>query len=115
MHTRWLLLLSLLGDFATTVPLQAHCEIPCGIYGDPLRFSMIDEDLQLGFSGLCLIQDYQIRQCILIRTEENGLSLGGTLFRKQFSSSIAKTLAGRIIRNMGLGGPTPIKKYNYKQ
>ena len=45
MHTRWILLLSLLGYFATTVPLQAHCEIPCGIYGDPLRFSMIDEDI----------------------------------------------------------------------
>lgn len=23
----------------------AHCEIPCGIYGDPLRFSMIGEDI----------------------------------------------------------------------
>jgi nickel superoxide dismutase len=26
-------------------PLWAHCEIPCGIYGDELRFSMIEEDI----------------------------------------------------------------------
>ena len=26
--------------------LWAHCEIPCGIYGDELRFSMIEENIQ---------------------------------------------------------------------
>jgi hypothetical protein len=25
---------------------RAHCQIPCGIYGDDLRFAMIAEDLQ---------------------------------------------------------------------
>ncbi len=24
---------------------RAHCEIPCGIYGDDLRFSMLEEDI----------------------------------------------------------------------
>jgi hypothetical protein len=27
-------------------PADAHCEIPCGIYGDDLRFSTILEDIQ---------------------------------------------------------------------
>lgn len=26
-------------------PVWGHCEIPCGIYGDDLRFSMIQEDI----------------------------------------------------------------------
>ena len=30
---------------ATTAPLLAHCEIPCGIYGDEARFAAIAEDL----------------------------------------------------------------------
>lgn len=29
-----------------TAALWAHCEIPCGIYGDDLRFSMIEENIQ---------------------------------------------------------------------
>tara|TARA_Y100000588_G_C14157550_1_gene883344 strand:- start:210 stop:668 length:459 start_codon:yes stop_codon:yes gene_type:complete len=45
MRTRWIVLLSLLGCLSTTVSLRAHCEIPCGIYGDDLRFSAIDEDI----------------------------------------------------------------------
>ena len=28
-----------------TAQLWAHCEIPCGIYGDELRFSMIEENI----------------------------------------------------------------------
>ena len=28
-----------------SAPLWAHCEIPCGIYGDELRFSMIGENI----------------------------------------------------------------------
>ncbi len=27
-------------------PLMAHCEIPCGIYDDPMRFEMIAEHIQ---------------------------------------------------------------------
>ncbi len=30
---------------ATAAPLLAHCEIPCGIYGDEARFVAIEEDL----------------------------------------------------------------------
>ena len=30
---------------ATAAPLLAHCEIPCGIYGDEARFAAIAEDL----------------------------------------------------------------------
>ena len=29
----------------TAAPLWAHCEIPCGIYGDQARFAAIEEDL----------------------------------------------------------------------
>ena len=29
----------------TAAPLWAHCEIPCGIYGDEARFAAIAEDL----------------------------------------------------------------------
>ena len=40
-------LLSLLACYllATAAPLLAHCEIPCGIYGDEARFAAIAEDL----------------------------------------------------------------------
>ena len=30
---------------ATATPLLAHCEIPCGVYGDDARFAAIEEDL----------------------------------------------------------------------
>ena len=29
-----------------TAAIWAHCEIPCGIYGDELRFSMIEENIR---------------------------------------------------------------------
>ena len=29
----------------TATPLLAHCEIPCGIYGDEARFSALQEDI----------------------------------------------------------------------
>jgi len=31
--------------WAPAAPLWAHCEIPCGIYGDEARFAAIAEDL----------------------------------------------------------------------
>ncbi len=31
--------------FAAAAPLWAHCEIPCGVYGDEARFAAIEEDL----------------------------------------------------------------------
>lgn len=33
------------GVLLSSASLWAHCEIPCGIYGDDLRFSLIEEDL----------------------------------------------------------------------
>ena len=40
-----LLLLTTCCLFAAAAPLWAHCEIPCGIYGDDARFAAIEEDL----------------------------------------------------------------------
>lgn len=31
---------------ATAQAAQAHCEIPCGIYGDRMRIQMIEEDIE---------------------------------------------------------------------
>ena len=31
--------------FAAAAPVLAHCEIPCGVYGDDARFSAMEEDL----------------------------------------------------------------------
>jgi nickel superoxide dismutase len=44
--TRKRVVLSLLvlgGLLAFAAPLYSHCEIPCGIYDDPLRMKLIDE------------------------------------------------------------------------
>jgi nickel superoxide dismutase len=35
----------LLGPLAFVGPLYSHCEIPCGIYDDPLRMKLIDEHI----------------------------------------------------------------------
>ena len=45
MKSRKLLLPISLSLLATTAPLLAHCEIPCGVYGDDARFAAIEEDL----------------------------------------------------------------------
>ncbi|MFQ5452586.1 MAG: superoxide dismutase [Ni] [Candidatus Zixiibacteriota bacterium] len=34
------------GLFIPSVSLKAHCEIPCGIYGDSLRFEFLKEDIR---------------------------------------------------------------------
>lgn len=39
-------LVAAMATFGTSARAAAHCEIPCGIYGDDLRFSMITEDIQ---------------------------------------------------------------------
>jgi nickel superoxide dismutase len=36
---------ALAGVMLTTVPAFSHCEIPCGIYGDPMRIAMMQEDI----------------------------------------------------------------------
>lgn len=45
MKRRKLLLLIAFSLLATTAPLLAHCEIPCGVYGDDARFAAMEEDL----------------------------------------------------------------------
>ena len=30
------------------VPAEAHCQIPCGIYGDEMRFQMLEEHVNDG-------------------------------------------------------------------
>lgn len=44
---RRLIVAVLLSAFVLSLhaPLYAHCEIPCGIYGDDMRFAAITEDL----------------------------------------------------------------------
>lgn len=43
--------------FAAVTPLLAHCEIPCGIYGDPARFAAIEEDLQTVEKSMTMIAE----------------------------------------------------------
>lgn len=38
---------------------RAHCEIPCGIYGDGMRFDMIVEDLETIQKSMAQIQELQ--------------------------------------------------------
>ena len=45
MNARNLLVLVALYVFAAATPLLAHCEIPCGIYGDDARFTALLEEL----------------------------------------------------------------------
>ena len=47
---------------AAAIALQAaalwgHCEIPCGIYGDELRFSMIEENIRTVEKSMKMIVD----------------------------------------------------------
>ena len=37
-------LIALLLSFSATPGLSAHCQVPCGVYGDPARFSQMLED-----------------------------------------------------------------------
>ncbi|MCY4604100.1 MAG: superoxide dismutase, partial [Gemmatimonadetes bacterium] len=45
MKNRKLMLLLTFCLLAAAAPLWAHCEIPCGVYGDDARFAAIEEDL----------------------------------------------------------------------
>ena len=36
---------ALAGVMLAAVPAFSHCEIPCGIYGDPMRIAMMQEDI----------------------------------------------------------------------
>jgi nickel superoxide dismutase len=39
------IVMALAGVMLATVPAFSHCEIPCGIYGDPMRIAMMKEDI----------------------------------------------------------------------
>ena len=45
MKSRTLLLPIAFCLLATAAPLLAHCEVPCGVYGDDARFAALEEDL----------------------------------------------------------------------
>lgn len=45
MKSRTLLLPIALSLLAAPAPLLAHCEVPCGVYGDDARFAALEEDL----------------------------------------------------------------------
>lgn len=45
MRFRTMLICAVMMGSLTATQARAHCEIPCGIYGDDLRFSMLDEDI----------------------------------------------------------------------
>ena len=45
MRHRLLLLCAAAATVLAATEARAHCEIPCGIYGDDLRFAMLDEDI----------------------------------------------------------------------
>ena len=45
MRRRLLLLCAAATTVFAATEARAHCEIPCGIYGDDLRFAMLDEDI----------------------------------------------------------------------
>ncbi len=44
-HLKVAILALLVTSFAGALILKAHCEIPCGIYDDPMRMKMIYEDI----------------------------------------------------------------------
>jgi nickel superoxide dismutase len=39
------IIMAIAGVMLATVPAFSHCEIPCGIYGDPMRIAMMQEDI----------------------------------------------------------------------
>lgn len=45
MKTHHIIALAAMSLFFASSPLLAHCEVPCGIYGDDARFSAIAEDV----------------------------------------------------------------------
>ena len=45
MKAHHIIALAAMSLFCATSPLLAHCEVPCGIYGDDARFSAIGEDI----------------------------------------------------------------------
>lgn len=56
--TRPLLLpVLLLGLLVPSVPVLAHCQVPCGIYGDELRFGLMSENLDTLEKAMKQIQE----------------------------------------------------------
>lgn len=57
MLLRYSMAIALVGTCLATSPLLAHCEVPCGIYGDDARFAAIAEDVQTIEKAMGMIGD----------------------------------------------------------
>lgn len=57
MRCRLLLLCAAATTVFAATEARAHCEIPCGIYGDDLRFSMLYEDITTIEKSMKMIVD----------------------------------------------------------
>ena len=54
---RYAIILALAAVCMCSSDLYAHCEVPCGIYGDDARFSAIAEDVQTIEKAMGMIAD----------------------------------------------------------
>ncbi len=55
--SRYVITLALAAICMCSPDLYAHCEVPCGIYGDDARFSAIAEDVQTIEKAMGMIAD----------------------------------------------------------
>lgn len=60
MCSRWIPLIASTVLCIVHTESRAHCEIPCGIYGDELRFSMIDEDVRTIEKAMVMIGELEV-------------------------------------------------------
>jgi nickel superoxide dismutase len=49
--------LAALVTLGAAAPAHAHCQIPCGIYGDEMRFDLIDEHLETIAKSMRLVEE----------------------------------------------------------
>lgn len=72
---KWIVAVCMAVFVAGAIPLYAHCQIPCGIYDDALRTSMILEDLDTVDKSIAAIQKLSAEKPInynqLVRWIEN--------------------------------------------
>lgn len=54
---RYAIILALVATCICSSKLHAHCEVPCGIYGDDARFSAMAEDAQTIEKAMSMIAD----------------------------------------------------------
>jgi len=56
-RTSGILLMAALAVFALSTPVQAHCEIPCGIYNDSMRIDMLREHVSTMEKAMKMIKE----------------------------------------------------------